>query len=491
MNNLYIENIEDSNPKLTVNEYCKKLLGKNSSPIYLLVTYPYKQYWLPAESKYTAESNSREKVNPVEGNNTSASHYNPLIYLTAFYSLSNYRSTTIVKVAVSEDFTAFENALKSYPENLNDEVFPSICQQLCLPYFSSNRILELEPVHIPKPWGQEIWYTGIEERGVASLKAQGFSSPLPWVLSALPAEMCADSQQSLILLKILDPSPDPAFGDLYFELHQEKREVYVVTAIDPQAWPMGKGAIRFGFNQDKRREYVSDAAFKSGFLASVKEYEHIRRKIDDFIDTLRERDGFPQDQLVDNTVLNTWLGEVPDDWSSEESTLHSNVELFTGTLALSVGDVIKVPCFIPHSLQHGVRTIEFQTPVYERLIVSFNQKVQTQAHWDTAEAAEVMSLEPIPREDVFALIEEPGVRREKIVEFEDFDVIRIELDTARGIALADIESYCLIIGIQGLIDIQGDVIGPEQSALLTRTMNGVKIVPFHGDSACFLVAYPK
>ncbi|MBT6892720.1 MAG: hypothetical protein HOA25_14560, partial [Gammaproteobacteria bacterium] len=42
-----------------------------------------------------------------------------------------------------------------------------------------SRPLELETVSIPKPWGREIWYSGIEQRGVSTVKGV----PLPWLLS--------------------------------------------------------------------------------------------------------------------------------------------------------------------------------------------------------------------------------------------------------------------------------------------------------------------
>ena len=41
--------------------------------------------------------------------------------------------------------------------------------------------LPLAPVAIPKPWGRELWYTGIERRGVAAVCRDGRSAPLPGV----------------------------------------------------------------------------------------------------------------------------------------------------------------------------------------------------------------------------------------------------------------------------------------------------------------------
>ena len=61
-----------------------------------------------------------------------------------------------------------------------------------------------------------------------------------------------------------------------------------------------------------------------------------------------------------------------------------------GSLRVRRGDAIRIGPLIPHSLRHGVRVAEVQTPVYERLIISFNQKVLTQKGWNTDEAFEKM-----------------------------------------------------------------------------------------------------
>ena len=55
--------------------------------------------------------------------------------------------------------------------------------------------------------------------------------------------MLADDLESLILLKTLNPVAEKTIGDLYYELHEKKWEVYIVTEIDKTAWPSGKGII--------------------------------------------------------------------------------------------------------------------------------------------------------------------------------------------------------------------------------------------------------
>ena len=99
------------------------------------------------------------------------------------------------------------------------------------------RPLCLKPIAIAKPWGQEIWYTGIEVRGQSLVEAAvgGFTTPLPWLLSLAPMRFAGGADKSLCLLKVLDPLPDEVYGDLYFEMHEQKREVYVVTHLDQTA----------------------------------------------------------------------------------------------------------------------------------------------------------------------------------------------------------------------------------------------------------------
>ena len=69
-------------------------------------------------------------------------------------------------------------------------------------------------------------------------------------------------------------------GNLYFEVHETKQEVYVVTAVDETAWPDGVGRIRYGINQSKRDEYADDAAFRAAFLEALKAYESLRQQVD-------------------------------------------------------------------------------------------------------------------------------------------------------------------------------------------------------------------
>ena len=145
--------------------------------------------------------------------------------------------------------------------------------------------IALSPLAIPKPWGQEIWYTGVEARGVCRFGARDRQTPIPWLQAAVPEDELGGAGEALVLLKILDPVAEPVVGDLYFELHEEKREVYVVTNIDEAAWPDGTGYIRMGFAEDKLKEYAGDvAAFRASYRQAVQDYEVVRREIDALAD---------------------------------------------------------------------------------------------------------------------------------------------------------------------------------------------------------------
>ena len=41
--------------------------------------------------------------------------------------------------------------------------------------------LPLAPVYIPKPWGQEIWFSGIERRGLSGVSSATGVTPIPWL----------------------------------------------------------------------------------------------------------------------------------------------------------------------------------------------------------------------------------------------------------------------------------------------------------------------
>src|SRR5690606_5726198 len=122
-------------------------------------------------------------------------------------------------------------------------------------------------------------------------------------------------------------------------------------------------AIRYGFDAQVRREYGDDEAFRCAFLQSVREYETLRRIVDERIDGFRVEEGIGLNEPVDAQRLKRWLQRIPADIHAREQAARQRMNAFTHMVALEVGDVIKVATLTPHALQHGVRTVEFQTPV--------------------------------------------------------------------------------------------------------------------------------
>ncbi len=330
----------------------------------------------------------------------------------------------------------------------------------------------LLPVEIPKPWGRELWFTGVEARGEARVVGQGGTLPLGTWLSLAPARSVA--RQPLVLLKILDPRPEPVLGELYLEVHEEKREVYVVTAIDPAAWPDGRGRIRFGVNQTARAAAGSDDAFRRDFIEALAVYEQARTAVDNTSEGLQQNNTDPEAQHRRQEAL------------AAERTAREATLAFTDERALTVGDVIAVPTWVPHSLQQGVQVVEFQTPNYERHILSSSQKVLTQPRWDSARAVQGMHLD-LPRQAEPETISE-GV--ERIVAFEDFGVWRVQsaepLEPPAGLP------YLVVFCIEGMLRLAGPgarlEIGAGEAALLPSASAGRPIEPI--DHASFLIAAP-
>lgn len=465
MTNFIALHCQADSPELLVRRAWQQHGGAHTTtPFVAAVTFFLEQYWLA---------------------------HQPVISLTGIYHCELVEGQEQWSVSVTEEPDAIVRALSNVDGRLSGNEFAAILEQCGLPCFRVDLPLPLQVVTIPKPWGQEIWYTGIEERGVAIAGGPEGQVPLPWLLAVMPEGFCSNRHRELVLLKILDPLPEPVFGDLYFELHQEKREVYVVTAIDDQAWPDGVGAIRYGFNPARVLDYPDEQAFKQAYLEAVKTYEAARRRIDGLIDELRQRDSIALDAPVDATTLKQWLDELPSELRAEEQRLRAVMEGFTHTRPLQLGDVVKVPTLTPHSLQHGVRTIEFQTPVYERLIVSFAQKVVTQSHWDTEQAVSLMDLQAPEQPDNERVFDEHGVLVERIVDFEDFDVLRVRMRSGGQFALPGNEDYRLVISICGHLSIAGQPCAPEQAMLIPPSCLSEPLCNLGQGELIFLVARPK
>ena len=162
--------------------------------------------------------------------------------------------------------------------------------------------------------------------------------------------------------------------------------------------------------------------------------------------------------------------------------LREEMYRFTKLHEIKVGDAVKVNPYIPHSLQHGVRVVEFQTPHYERYILSFGQKVITQDHWDTKAAL------------TKAKVSETKVERPKkmdafqdmVADFEEFNVVRAILPSGKELEIKE-KGYCLIMGIFGETRLGSEIIKNEKAFFIPPTDSLVLTNESKAES-CFLIA---
>lgn len=415
---------------------------------------------------------------------------NPVVELLALIHVDIKADIQVIHLSIFPFATELVAVLKQLPGDLAS--IKQFAHQYQFPLLNVSAPWMLKPVYIPKPWGQEIWFTGIEARGQSAVKAEGGIIPLPWLLALFP-----QGRQQLILLKVLDPLPDEVYGDLYFELHEEKQEVYVVTAIDSCAWPDGVGAIQLGFSSKKRQEYTSDSEFKAAYLEAVQRYERVRRLLDAKLDDWYSSHGIQLGASLDVAQLKDGIKSLSQSYENkqlieEEQVLREGMNCFVNHLPLRVGDTLAIPRLVPHALQHGVKVVEFQTPVYERKILSFAQKVLTQNHWDTEAALAITTIDHALDACPEVLLSGTQVRVERIVNFDDFTVQRVSLDS--GTYEFGLSGYSLIMPIMGELSLSwGD------SSLRVSTGDAV-LVPESLGASCrftttksclFLHAWPQ
>lgn len=374
------------------------------------------------------------------------------------FTLQQYWLVPTASLALTVIYCVSGNSLRiavtDQSLTLNDlpalQQYEYLLRQYQLPEFDHEQPLQLLPEIISKPWGREIWYSGIEQRGVCQFSQQQGGVPIPWLQAVVPGAVAGPPDEPLLLLKILDPLPEPERGDLYFELHQHKREVYLVTHVDSSAWPDGVGRIRYGFNRELLAQSRDEAEFRAAYLAAVQAYESVRKALD----------GLPAGQLPT-------AGD-----RQQEQDLREQMHSFTHQEPVAVGDVITVPSLLPHSLQHGVRVIEVQTPVYERKILSFGQRVLTQDHWDTSEVIGKMRLYPPPAQQFSSEPSGPGVGVETIAGFPDFSVSRVKVESGANWRLVCTGSPVLAMVVSGVLRVGGADYSEEQAILLPGNWSG-------------------
>ncbi|KAB8033711.1 hypothetical protein [Fluviispira multicolorata] len=446
-----------SNPEKTVEEILyflnMNINIENFKTGYCVIPYKLFQPWLgnevflnayyriiPNNNKLIIESILVEEIEAPQNDSSEVHNKNAKLFNVRFENNESKPQKNTITVKL--DLHSFQDLNKKYSQNSDKGLI-----------FKINEPFLFDPVAIPKPWGQEIWFTGVEKRGVSNIKTfvdNSTSLPFPWIFSALPSLLqgAEFSGKNLTLVKILDPLPDEVYGDLYYELHTEKNEVYIVTDITST-----NGRIKFGANTEKLKSFSNQNDYKDSFLICIKKYEEIRRKIDSIIDEFRITEGIDLNLPLPAEKIKLWHKSIPEELLSLEFKMRQEMDSYAGYLNLNIGDVISVSTHIPHALQHGVRVIEFQTPTYERLIISFAQKVLTQAHWDSEDAIAIMNVHPPQMMDLDIIEQNDLYLEELVCSFKEFTSTRIIINHDCIYRIKSENKYKILFLVSGSIKI--------------------------------------
>ena len=249
----------------------------------------------------------------------------------------------------------------------------------------------LEPVTVRKPWGREVWYSGVEERGESSVRHGDERIPLSRFLAT------RGRSRPVTLLKTLHPDA----GNLYVEVHERKYEVYIVDQVDAKCWPEA-GQMLLGASAE--RGDLAEDQFREHLLAVAR--------------------------------------------AAEASCRVDGVAALMRAVPLTVGDAVAIAPRVPHSLLRGVSVVEFQTPVFERKILAASQRVVTQTGWDSAEAVDLIDLDAEPR--VTPRTSEP---RQTLGASDTFTVTRHCLSAGDVLAVAPWSVGWVVDGVLGNGDV--------------------------------------
>lgn len=341
----------------------------------------------------------------------------------------------------------------------------------------------LQPTVVVKPWGFEQWWSGIEQRGISHItphpKAEGVR--LSTYLDFFGEAALESPPRAPILLKTLSPFPHPIRGNLYYELHLQKSEVYIVCRIQgntPKDTHPSSATLYVGVSQDKRSSYASDDAFRHAFAQALCEYEtvqqHISASLEDFYrraqaqcaqrDFSRKKERWWWQQQVQNSeeLISTSL-------KHKRAQLKRRLMEFFHPVEVKVGDVISIPPRVPHSLQHGIEVIEFQSPSYERTILAFDQKVWTQDHWDIQDAMQHMCLHPHRDHlslDHLCSSEPQAAQRFLVATFADFKVFLLTVPPNTSLQLSGEGKHSLLKVLAGTA--VADFKGLQQTLITTE-----------------------
>jgi hypothetical protein len=386
-----------------------------------------------------------------------------------------------ISAVITDDSSALVRTINDVGD-IPSDLLGGVSTRLDLPVHHLKDPLALGEVHVAKPWGRERWFTGIEARGVCDVAG----TPLPWLLSFAPRALGSAPDPAPILLKMLEPHAHATLGDLYFEAHEEKAEVYVVTGVAP-CWPDGKGEVRLGFDPERVATAGSPDEFRRAYLQAVVAYQRVRDTIDEQIDARRSSEQIGSGIELPPSTIENWLRELPQQLLEDEESARHTMEAFSHRHTLEVGDTVTVPPLVPHALQHGVSVVEFQSPHYERYILSFNQQVLTQVGWDTERAIDRIRLDT-PAQRTAVIQDEWGVRIDEIANFEHFHVHRVTLAKDAWLTL-DYPHYYLAMGVEGDITLGQGHLLPECARWVPACCPALTLVGNTGKNTA-LIAIP-
>lgn len=176
--------------------------------------------------------------------------------------------------------------------------------------------------------------------------------------------------------------------------------------------------------------------------------------------------------------------------SAKEREYRDKMNAFTAMHPLEAGDVVQVEPLTPHALQHGVRVIEFQTPHYERHILSFAQKVLTQPHWDTEAAMARATLASDMEADLTTSSEGKDYRVDIIADFDAFQARRAILSPGASISLPAVNTCALVIGVSGIHKLGQRTLTAEQACYVPAVAGPMKLTNEGDDTGIALIALP-
>ena len=167
-----------------------------------------------------------------------------------------------------------------------------------------------------------------------------------------------------------------------------------------------------------------------------------------------------------------------------------------GDCYVKKGDIVSFPAYQIHSLQHGVKVIEFQTPHYERLIVMFGQKVITQDYWDSEEALNKILPEVYKPPNLNILYKSEGIFLERFVDFPHFTADRLYLNPNMIWKENLKNQYHILIIISGQAIIENEIgvtirLNLEEAVFIPISMRQYKIKNSGDETLVCLKAMPK